>query len=171
MVNHSSSRCQRTALGRPRSIFPGLRKWPLVSPFQSLPDATRSPLPDISPQRLGRGQPVLFDCHDRRRTSSSAGEMTGRRPATTRPGSVVSAKVHRPRQRRFGFRHETLHDLCHGQDFLGSARSLPGSKQSLVRPAWCVARISPLKRSRSRPCLLALSRPVQRSMPASISRR
>jgi hypothetical protein len=40
--------------------------------------------------------------------------------------SGVSAKVHRPRQDGFGFGHETAHDLGHRQDFLDSARGLPG---------------------------------------------
>jgi hypothetical protein len=54
-----------------------------------------------------------------------------------------------------GFGHQTLHDLGCRQHFLNYARSLPGSKQSLLRPAWCVANISHLKRSPGRgspPC-------------------
>jgi hypothetical protein len=43
-------------------------------------------------------------------------------------------------QGRFGFGQETAHDLGHRQDFLDSARGLPGSKQSLVRPAGLVRR-------------------------------
>jgi hypothetical protein len=40
--------------------------------------------------------------------------------------AAVSAKVHRPRQGRFGFGDETLHDLGHRQD-------------SLIAPAVCPA--------------------------------
>jgi hypothetical protein len=52
--------------------------------------------------------------------------MTGRRPGKRAPCAAVSAKVFSPRQGRFGFGDETLHNLGHGQDFLDSARGLPG---------------------------------------------
>jgi hypothetical protein len=73
-------------------------------------------------------------------------------------------------QGRFGFGQETAHDLGHRQDFLDSARGLPGSKQSLVRPAGLV------RRQYLAPQAIAIvpsraSRSVQRTMPASISQR
>jgi len=119
---------------------------------------------------LVAGSPHCWDCE------KPSNLIWGRRnervgvPVQRAPGAAVSAKVHRPRQGRFDFGNETAHDFGHREDFLDAAHGLPGSKQSLVRPAALVRRqyLAPQSIAVAA-CLLTFPAPCNRAiLPAGM---
>jgi hypothetical protein len=68
----------------------------------------------------------LFDCEDLVEPDLGPEKLRVGVPVQRAPCAAVSAKFLGPRQGRFGFGHETVHDLGHPQDFLDCARRLPG---------------------------------------------